>query len=462
MTGPRGLAADGDGDVYVADGSQQVEEFGSGGTYLRSFGSYGAGPGQYQLPQGVALDGAGDVFVVDGLGQRVLEYDAGGTFVRSFGRPVIGVDPGVANPSAIAFHGGDLYVASPGNGRIVEYDTTGHFVQIFSLPFRFPPLPLMYAYGVAVDGSGNVYATDQDSRQVDVFGPDGTFLLRFGLPGNGLFNTPYGVGVHGGDLYVDDSGTGLVDHFTITAPDTTPPAVTPPADVVAEATGPTGAAVTFGGATAADDVDGTDPVSCSGPGGLVSGSVFPLGATTVTCTARDAAGNVGSATFTVTVVDTTPPVLTVPGSVSADATGPGGAALSYGTTASDLVDGVIVPVCSPPSGSTFPIGDTAVTCTATDAHGNAATAGFTVHVAGAAEQLAALQAAVAGQGPGRSLADQLAAVQNALAAGDTRAAVGQLGAFGNLVRAQAGKKLTQDQAAAWLAAAERIGAVLGG
>jgi len=42
-----------------------------------------------------------------------------------------------------------------------------------------------------------------------------------------------------------------------------------------------------------------------------SGSTFPFGPTTVNCTATDAHGNHGAASFTVTVTDTTGPVVTV-------------------------------------------------------------------------------------------------------------------------------------------------------
>lgn len=80
--------------------------------------------------------------------------------------------------------------------------------------------------------------------------------------------------------------------------DTTPPLVTVPANQQVTAQGPFGALVTFT-AAATDDIDGTVVVTCAPP----SGSLFAYGATLVSCTATDAVGNVGSATFTVTVVD---------------------------------------------------------------------------------------------------------------------------------------------------------------
>lgn len=80
--------------------------------------------------------------------------------------------------------------------------------------------------------------------------------------------------------------------------DTTPPVVTVPAPIRVSAQGPYGAVVTFT-ASALDDIDGDVPVSCA----PASGTLFPYGTTTVICSAIDAAGNPGSASFTVTVAD---------------------------------------------------------------------------------------------------------------------------------------------------------------
>lgn len=78
--------------------------------------------------------------------------------------------------------------------------------------------------------------------------------------------------------------------------------------------------------------------------------------------------------------DTTPPNITTPGDITAEATGPSGAVVTYTVTAEDDVDGPVIPDCSPPSGFTFSLGGTTVTCTATDSAGNTSTASFTVTV----------------------------------------------------------------------------------
>lgn len=240
-------------------------------------------------------------------------------------------------------------------------------------------------------------------------------------------------------------------HYTIV--DVSPPVITQPADVTAEATGPTGASVTYPLPAATDLVDGATPVSCS----PASGTSFPIGVTTVRCTATDIAGNAAQASFSVTVRDTTPPAVVVPADIAVDATGPAGAVVTYAATATDLVDGAVAPTCGPASGSTFPVGDTTVSCSAVDAHGNQSPpATFTVHVRSASEQTTNLANAVIGVGPGSSLLNQVANVQADIAAGATSRAISDLHAFENHVKAQSGNSIPTATADALISAAERI------
>ena len=231
----------------------------------------------------------------------------------------------------------------------------------------------------------------------------------------------------------DAAGNTGTDSFNVTVQDTTAPAVTVPANEVAEATGPNGAKVVYGDVSASDIVDGPMNPSCSqasdtvfplgtttvtctrdrrrrqqghqllhGEGGRhhgtrgdrprptwwsatppqpapttsstpaplpndlvsgdlpvtctpASGSTFALGINTVTCTATDAAGNTGTATFTIEVQDQTKPTVTVPADITAEATGANGATVSYmGVTATDDVDGPLTATCSKASGTVFP------------------------------------------------------------------------------------------------------------
>ena len=171
----------------------------------------------------------------------------------------------------------------------------------------------------------------------------------------------------------DDAGNVGRGSFTVTVRDSTAPVLGPVANVIAEASTTSGAVVAYTAPTVSDAVGAT--VACL----PASGSTFPLGVSTVTCTARDAANNTSIATFTVTVRDTTPPVIAVAANVTAEATSAAGAIVTYATpTATDLFGATVT--CAPASGSVFPLGATTVLCTALDPSGNRATRSFTVTV----------------------------------------------------------------------------------
>ncbi|BCT91812.1 hypothetical protein LYSHEL_08360 [Lysobacter helvus] len=160
--------------------------------------------------------------------------------------------------------------------------------------------------------------------------------------------------------------------------DVTAPVIAVPADITAEATSSAGAAVTYT-ATSQDAVEDEfpEPLACVPP----SGSTFALAAlpgnafiTSVACDASDAAGNAAHKTFNITVRDTTAPVITMPAAFAVEATSASGATANFTATTLDAVDGAGTASCAPSSGSTFALGDTTVSCGATDARGNSASA----------------------------------------------------------------------------------------
>jgi hypothetical protein len=158
-----------------------------------------------------------------------------------------------------------------------------------------------------------------------------------------------------------------------TSPPDTPPALTLQSDQIIEATGPDGAVDSYT-ASASDAEDGSLVPTCS----PASDTVFPLGTTTVSCSVTDSGGKTTTGSFTVTVQDTTPPSLSLPADITVPSFKP--TVVTYPASATDLVDASVAVICTPESGSTFPLGMTTVDCSATDVHGNAATGSFTVTV----------------------------------------------------------------------------------
>ncbi|HYE15141.1 MAG TPA: HYR domain-containing protein [Pyrinomonadaceae bacterium] len=165
----------------------------------------------------------------------------------------------------------------------------------------------------------------------------------------------------------------------------TPPTVNAPDDIVVN----TGAGAASCGVVVSDSALGSATATDNCPGvtvsrsGVPAGNFFPVGDTYVTYTATDASGYTATDVQKVTVVDDTPPTIAAPADVTlytgAGATSCGltvanlDAALGT-ATANDNCPGVQVARSGVPAGSFFPLGETTVTYTATDARGNKASA----------------------------------------------------------------------------------------
>ena len=186
-------------------------------------------------------------------------------------------------------------------------------------------------------------------------------------------------GIHSFVVHYGPSSPFGSDKIVLSAfSDNVAPVLTLPANMTQEATGPVSTPVTFV-VSANDAIQG--PVTATAT--PASGSGFALGDTTVNVTASDVGGNTANNSFTVTVVDTTAPQLTVPASpMLATTLSTAGATVNFSVSATDVVDPAPVVAATPNSGSNFPLGDTKVNVTATDAKGNQATGNFIVRVTG--------------------------------------------------------------------------------
>lgn len=147
-------------------------------------------------------------------------------------------------------------------------------------------------------------------------------------------------------------------------------------NILMECAGPNGAVVTYNSYAINTCTGGILPVTCSKP----SGSVFPIGLTTVYCT-NVTAGVMQTCFFDVVVRrDVEPPVINCPTNIHILCARPNGTSVPYNVTATDKCDPTPTITCIPPSGSVFLPGCTNVTCVATDDAGNSSTCTFKVCV----------------------------------------------------------------------------------
>lgn len=262
----------------------------------------------------------------------------------------------------------DFYADSTGAFPVVA--ATGTTSIAIELPNHAPTFTSVAAIvAEAETANGRIVtftATGQDTEQ-------GT-IAALCTPSSGS-NFPLGITTVACTV-TDAAGESDNGSFTVTVRDTTAPAITVP--VTAAFGTNTGATYVgaFGAATAIDIVSSSAGITIAHN----APAAFPIGTTAIVWTAIDQAGNVSTATQSVTVADDDAPVLTVPANVIAAATGPAGSAVSFAVSAVDAADSTTPVTCSPNSGSVFPIGITTVTCSASDDAGNIASGRFTVTV----------------------------------------------------------------------------------
>ena len=224
---PVGVALDGSGNLYIADTiNNRIRKVDAAGVITTVAGNgtpgYGGDGGaavaaQLRYPQGVALDGSGNLYIADSSNSRIRKVDTAGviTTVAGDGTQGYGGDGGTAvaaqlnQPFGVALDGsGNLYIADTINNRIRKVDAAGVITTVAA--------QLGGPAGVALDGAGNLYIAEWNNhriRKVDAAGVittvagDGTR----GYSGDGgaavaaQLHTPVGVALDGsGNLYIAD------------------------------------------------------------------------------------------------------------------------------------------------------------------------------------------------------------------------------------------------------------------
>ena len=257
---PFDVALDGVGNLYIAEwGNHRIRKVDSAGMITTVAGDrtlgYGGDGGaavaaQLNRPRGVALDGAGNLYIADGDNQRIRKVDAAGVITTVAGDGTLGYggDGGAAvaaqlnHPFSVGPDGaGNLYIADGDNQRIRKVDAAGVITTVAGDGTSgyggdggaAVAAQLNLPSGVALDGAGNLYIADGDNqriRKVDAAGVittvagDGTE----GYGGDGgaatvaQLNSPIGMALDGtGNLYIADAGSHRIRRLT-------PPAMPPP------------------------------------------------------------------------------------------------------------------------------------------------------------------------------------------------------------------------------------------
>jgi tripartite motif-containing protein 71 len=153
LSGPRGIALDKQGNLYVADvENHRIVKFDATGREVMEIGRVGTGPSEFKAPWRVSVAPQGNILVLDPVLQYVLAYSPEGKFVSRFG----GASVGLYSPGGLAVTAdGTPCVADTGGGKIVLLGPEGKppilsITKVGKEALRQPP-------EVAVDSAGNFW-----------------------------------------------------------------------------------------------------------------------------------------------------------------------------------------------------------------------------------------------------------------------------------------------------------------
>lgn len=152
--------------VYVTDiGLHKVFVFNEKGKLLFTLGSGKAGNSNddFYYPNGVTVNADGKIYVSDSMNNRVQIFNKEGKYLETIG----GDDSKLLNPRGVALDSqGNLYVACPLNSSIKVFDKDNLFLYEMSKDKKyFFKLPT----GVYIDSNDNIYISDKEKYQVQVF-----------------------------------------------------------------------------------------------------------------------------------------------------------------------------------------------------------------------------------------------------------------------------------------------------
>jgi len=191
MVWPTSIALDKDENVYISDEDlQRISIFSKDGEFLAKWGEAGEDDGQLNRPSGIAFDSQDNLFIVDSSNNRVQKFTREGNFLAKWGQ--FGSGEGEFNlPWGIDIDKEDnVYIADWRNNRVQKFAPDGQYLMTIGTPgtwtprtpnhqeiYAAPDGELNRPAGVAVNSDGDIWVTDNRNDRVEVFAPDGSFLL---------------------------------------------------------------------------------------------------------------------------------------------------------------------------------------------------------------------------------------------------------------------------------------------
>jgi sugar lactone lactonase YvrE len=212
---PADVAIDAKGNIWAVDeNNNRIEKFNEKGEFLAKYGATGSGNGQLNHPASLAIDTKGNVWVADAGNNRIEEFSEAGAFINASGSYGNGNNQ-FSSPEGIAIDAkGNVWVSDTLNGRIQKFNEKGEFIKVVGTK-GIGTGQLLEPTGIDF-GSGNVWVADWSNNKIVEFNEAGEYVRQVGSmgSGNGQFSHPDAIDVDEvGNVWVGDQSNGRVEEF---------------------------------------------------------------------------------------------------------------------------------------------------------------------------------------------------------------------------------------------------------
>jgi DNA-binding beta-propeller fold protein YncE len=204
-------------NLYVSDWDADViREYDKQGQQVAVIGASGNGDGEFYGPKGLAVDTDGTLYVADAGNERVQVLSAAGVYQNEWTDPT---DPTTSSfsPEDIAIgQDGRVYVSDAANHRIVIFSKSGVFLGTWGHLGFSGQYGMAWPEGICIDNDGNVLVADSGNGRVLCYTNNGVYIRQIGSRGlgQGQFDSPMDVTVHAdGHILVSDNGGQRVQAF---------------------------------------------------------------------------------------------------------------------------------------------------------------------------------------------------------------------------------------------------------
>ena len=171
---PTDVTWDPQGDIFISDGyvNSRVAKFDKNGDWVKQWGTFGSGPGEFNTPHSIASDAKGNIYVADRGNRRIQVFNSDGTFDRA-----ITID--VPLPPVVHMWMGSPPPAAPIVATVGTAAPNGTMQPGSPWAICISPGPTQYLYS-ADAYPGRIYKLTLDGKVVGVFGSMGHQLKQFG------------------------------------------------------------------------------------------------------------------------------------------------------------------------------------------------------------------------------------------------------------------------------------------